>query len=489
MHSLTDKVNSLLTSDAILPVYTAFTDTVRKHGMADALCGGLAIGFSGGPDSVMLLLLLMKYRQENSVVAPLLAIHVNHMIRGKSADRDAEFSAAFCGALGVEIALESVDVPKLAEALGTGIEETARQVRYTCFRKIIDGRNDLSAVALAHNSTDNVETVVLNMLRGSGVRGMCGIPPVRDIYYRPLIAVAKSDILDLLDAFEIPYAVDETNASTDYTRNYVRHNVLPHFEKINPAFDKSVARLTDHMRLANDLITSLSDAVYEAISGDSTFAVGHLRGLHPAVLADLISRIVYDRTGEHPDEGHINAIAESASLDNFRVSLKSADFVCQQGICFFDFRGEKSEEDVIFHLKLGENRIQGTNLTVYLELGPEFNDFSSNIYNYSIYADLNGGIIDGSVYLRTRRDGDSYRYNGMTRRLKKVFNDYGIPPFMRDGIPIICDRDGILWVVGLPVRDGARPVSKASALRITVLFDDSDGRTFYPARKFNDANI
>jgi tRNA(Ile)-lysidine synthase len=327
------------------------------------------------------------------------------------------------------------------------------------------------------------------MLRGSGVRGMCGIPPVRDIYYRPLIAVAKSDILALLDIFEIPYAVDETNSSTDYSRNYVRHNLLPHFEKINPAFDKSVARLTDHMRAASDLIASLSSGAYDAISDATEFSVSHLRDLHPAVRADLIARIVYDRTGDHPDEMHINDIADKISLDNFRVSLRSADFVCQRGICFFDFRGEKREEDVIFHLKLGENKIQGSNLTVYLELGPDFNVFSPNIYKYSIYMDLDGAIIDNSVYLRTRRDGDSYRYNGMTRRLKKVFNDYGIPPFMRDGIPVICDRDGILWVVGLPVRDGARPLSKASTLRITVLFDDSDGHTFYPARKFNDANI
>ena len=489
MHSLTDKVNALLASDAILPVYTAFTDTVKKHGMADALCGGLAIGFSGGPDSVMLLLLLTKYRRENNVVSSLLAIHVNHMIRANSADRDATFSTAFCEALGVDITVQAVDVPKLAETLGTGIEETAREARYSCFKKIISGREDIFAVALAHNSTDNVETVVLNMLRGSGVRGMCGIPPVRDIYYRPMIAIAKDDILNLLDKFEIPYAVDETNASTDYSRNYVRHNILPHFESINPAFDRAVTRLTDHMRLANDLITSLSDAAYNTVCSESAFAVHHLRGLHPVVLADLISRIVYDRTGEHPDEGHINAIAENISLDNFRISLKAADFVCQRGICFFNLRGEKNEEDVIFPLKLGENKLDGTNLTVYLELGPEFNDFSSNIYKYSISADIDGGIIDNGVYLRTRRDGDSYRYNGMTRRLKKVFNDLGIPPFMRDGIPVICDRDGILWVVGLPVRDGIRPSSKDSTLRITVLFDDSDGRTFYPARKINDANI
>ena len=126
---------------------------------------------------------------------------------------------------------------------------------------------------------------------------------------------------------------------------------------------------------------------------------------------------------------------------------------------------------------------------MFLEIGGDFMEFSPNIYNYSIYADLNGGIIDSGLYLRFRKEGDSYRYGGLTRKLKKVFNDREIPPYMRDGIPVICDKDGILWVVGLGVRDGTGPQSGDNILRITVLFDDSEGKKLYTARKFNDENI
>ena len=116
-------------------------------------------------------------------------------------------------------------------------------------------------------------------------------------------------------------------------------------------------------------------------------------------------------------------------------------------------------------------------------------EYSPNIYNYSIYADFDGGIIDNSVYLRFKRDGDSYRYGGITRRLKKVFNDRDIPPFMRDDIPVICDNNGILWVVGLGVRDDAKPKDRSNTCRITVLFDDSGKRRLYAARNLNDENI
>lgn len=489
MYSLTDRVDMLYASCEFADIYQAFLNTAMRKNMLTALSNGAAIGFSGGPDSVMLLLLVLKYRRDNGITVPLLAVHVNHSIRNGSADRDAELSREICNALGVEIAVVKVNVPLLADELSVGMEEAAREARYSAFLDIISGRNDIHSVLLAHNATDNVETVMLNMLRGSGVKGMCGIPPVRDVYYRPLLGVEKADILSALDKYRIPYAVDETNASDDYTRNYVRHNILPHLDAVNSLYAAAISRLTDNMRDAYSLIASLSNPILDKIGGAERFDVSHLRGLHTTVFADVVSRLVYARVGVYPDEGHIKALEAQIGKDNFTVSLTRADFVCQRGICFFDLRDKKSYEDVFFELKMGENKIQGTNATVFLETGPDFMKFSPNIYNYSIYADLDGGIINNGVYLRFKRDGDSYRYGGITRRLKKVFNDREIPPFMRGSIPIICDNDGIVWVVGLGVRDGARANSKGSTLRITVLFDNSEGRRLYTARKLNDENI
>ena len=489
MHSLTDRVEALFASEGFSSVYRSFLYTAEKHNMLDAMGGGCALGFSGGPDSVMLLLLLIKYRASKAFTSPLVAIHVNHSIRGDLADRDAELSESICKKLGIEIYVRKIDVPTFARQNGMGIEEAARAVRYSVFSEIIAGRKEIGSVFLAHNATDNVETVMLNMLRGSGVRGMCGIPPVRDIYYRPLLGVEKGDILSLLDSFDIPYAVDETNASDEYTRNAVRHNVLPQLGRINPSYATAVGRLTDNMRNAYSLIDSLARPILESIGNDERFSVEILRRLHTAVFADVISRLIYNRLGSYPDEGHINSILTNIDKDNFSISLVGGDLVCQRGICFFDQRNKKRAGDVIFKLEVGENKIPGTNATVLLERGPHFMEYSPNIYNYSIYADFDGGIIDNSVYLRFKRDGDSYRYGGITRRLKKVFNDRDIPPFMRDDIPVICDNNGILWVVGLGVRDDAKPKDRSNTCRITVLFDDSGKRRLYAARNLNDENI
>ncbi len=489
MHSLTDRVKALLASVELAPIYSSFLDTAKRHNMFTAMSNGLAVGFSGGPDSVMLLLLLFKYRQENHLDNSIVAIHVNHSIRIGTADDDERFSREFCNALGVEFFSRKVDVPTLAKEKGAGIEETARELRYSVFNDINSGREDVSSIFLAHNATDNVETVILNLLRGSGVKGMCGIPPVRDIFYRPLLAVEKSHILSVLDLYDIPYAVDETNSSDEYTRNYVRHNIIPHFADVNSSYTSAVARLTENMRDAYSLISSLSDPILDKIGKNETFSVEYLRGLHITVFADVLSKLVYSRIGVYPDEGHIKCIEGQINRDNFSVSISKADFICQRGICFFEFHNKKNNGDVIFELKIGKNKIQGTNASVFLEIYTNFMEFSPNIYKYSIYADVAGDIINKGVYLRFRRDGDSYRYGGMTHRLKKVFNDMGIPPFMRGDIPVICDNDGILWVVGLGVRDDAKPKSKDRSVRITVLFDDSDERKLYSARKLNDENI
>ena len=489
MYSLTNRIEKFLASLGSMPIYSSFLQTAKKYGMINALSGDLAVGFSGGPDSVMLLLLLVKYRHNNGLGNHILAVHVNHSIRKGTADNDETFSREFCDAIGVEFCVRKVDVPAFAKENGLGIEEAARSVRYSVFREVITGREDVNSVFLAHNATDNVETVILNMLRGSGVKGMRGIPPARDSFYRPMLTVEKSDILTTLDSYSIPYAIDETNSTDEYTRNYVRHNVLPNLSNINPSYATAIARLTDNMREAYSLVESLSTPILDAIRNAENFPVKHLRGLHSTVFADVMSKLAYSRLGVYPDEIQIKAIESQIAKDNFSVSLSRADFVCQRGICFFDSRDKKSSTDVIFELQIGENKIQGTNATVLLEISPDFIEFSPDIYNYSIYADFDGDIIDKGVYLRFRRDGDSYRYGGITRRLKKVFNDLDVPPFVRGNVPVICDSNGILWVPGLGVRDDAKPKEKDKTLRITVLLDSSDGKQIYSARNFKDKNI
>lgn len=468
MFKLNEKINNMFRSAKGEEAYCEIMKTVNTHKMLDFIHKGVLIGFSGGADSVFLLSFLTEYKQRTGVDFKILCVHVNHGIRGEEADRDESFSLEFSNELGIEFHGVFFDVPSAAKKDGRGIEETARKARYSIFADIIKGRDDICAVAVAHNSNDNAETVIFNMLRGTGISGMCGIKPVRDNIVRPLITVCKEDIVFLLEEFEIPYVTDSTNLSSEYDRNYIRNEILPKFHRLSPSPVKSIGRMSS--ALLNDLsyIDDCANAVISMFDGD-LFPVSRLRALHSSVLVRVFSKLATVKNGVSPEENHFTALIESINDDNFSISIPGKyNFVCQRGVCFFEDKGQKKLcDNIIFTLNKGENKIEGTNLVVYVG---NIDKSLPNVYNFSIQASISSVIINRGLILRLKKDGDSYKYGGITHKLKKVFNDRGIPPFKRSLIPVICDSEGILWVPGLPVRDGASETNAASNTVISVCY-------------------
>ena len=233
MFNLSNKIREMFSSDSGVNIYNRIKATIESENMLSQIERGVLIGFSGGADSVLLLCFLAEYKKRSDTDFPILAVHINHGIRGEEALRDENFSRDFSNTLGVDFKSCSVDVPAICKAESIGLEEAARNVRYSVFNDLILSRNDISTIAVAHNSTDNAETVLMNILRGSGLSGVCGIKPVRDNIIRPLIKISKSEILSLLDESDIPYVTDSTNLSTDYSRNYVRNEILPLFQRLS----------------------------------------------------------------------------------------------------------------------------------------------------------------------------------------------------------------------------------------------------------------
>ena len=191
-------LNKLFGSEKGRHIFSEFLRISREFSMTEKIKNGVIVGFSGGADSVMLLCLLTKYARDMGYPMPV-AVHLNHCIRGAEADRDEEFSAEFSSSLGVEFLSFHRDIPALAKELSKGLEETARIARYSIFDDIIQSRNDICAVAIAHNSTDNLETLIFNMMRGAGTRGLSGISPTRGNIIRPLLYCSKADIVSALD--------------------------------------------------------------------------------------------------------------------------------------------------------------------------------------------------------------------------------------------------------------------------------------------------
>jgi tRNA(Ile)-lysidine synthase len=222
----------------------------------------VAVALSGGADSVTLLHVMLSLREEYDFRVS--ACHVNHHLRGEESLRDQRFCEELCGAWQVELFLKDVDVLS-ARRKHQSIEEAARELRYAFFAEVsaeIGGR-----IACAHNSDDNTETVLINLIRGTGLAGLCGIAPLRDYIIRPLLYCEKSEILAYAKANNLPFVTDGSNLSDDYTRNNLRHNVIPLLKNINPSLNAGVTRMCGQLRKDETFLKQSAAQARDGLNG------------------------------------------------------------------------------------------------------------------------------------------------------------------------------------------------------------------------------
>ena len=461
-------------------IYDTAEQTVVELGMLEYINSGVLIGFSGGSDSVMLLMFLMELRRRRSLDFNILCCHVNHGIRGEEATLDEEFSRQLCERLRVEFISKGYSVPILARSSGRSLEEAARITRYLCFENIIRGRDDISTIAVAHNMSDSAETVIFNILRGSGSRGAGGIRPVRDNIIRPLIRVSKNDILSSLTEENIPFVTDSTNLLDDYSRNYIRHKVIPAFDGVCTDPERMITRFADNVRMDDDFIRSIAK---DFILDHSTIRNSDLASLHPSVFARVLA-ILAGKAGASVSYRIASDIRALLGKENFSYSLiGSCVFVCERGVCRIS-RDTSEGSDFCFEVKEGITDLSPLN-AVFL-ISKEKNDKSYlNVYKISIQANLSSAIIKGSLYLRPKKDGDTVYYGGMTHKLKKLFSDAKIPRSKRGLIPILCDDNGVVWVPGFGVRDDNNDKKEDiyAVLGINSV-EDEEAKRLYSASEF-----
>lgn len=254
---------------------------------------------SGGADSVCMLHVLLDYAGARDI--RVCAAHYDHGIRGEESARDAEFVASLCERLGVELITERGDVPRYARENRLGIEEAARQARYD-FLKRAANTLDCDVIATAHNADDNAETMIFNLARGTGAKGLCGIPARRENLVRPLLGITRADIEQYLDENGLEHVEDSTNASDDYSRNLIRHAVMPHLRAINPAMADSCARTAELLRRDEDYFAPVVQGFLEKSFDGSSVELCAFEALHEAV-ASRVVRALWPRSlsGAHVD--------------------------------------------------------------------------------------------------------------------------------------------------------------------------------------------
>ncbi len=397
---------------------------------------------SGGPDSAAMLTVLAEYCMANNT--PLFAAHVDHLIRANEHERDRDHCIALCEKLGVKLFIKTIDVPALAKESSESIELCARRVRYDFFAELMK-KYDIPLLATAHNADDNLETQLMALIRGSGLRGMCGIPTVREVkgglLIRPMLSMQKSEILDFCREGGIAYVIDSTNALPDGTRNRLRLEVVPILKEINSSAVKSSTRLSRVAREDEALLQSLAD---ELIS-DSSISLD----VFNSAPSPLRVRALFRLFGRELEEVHIEALTRlctsgaphselslpgkiTAIIENGRLTKKT-DFV--------------SVEPYELPLRAGENRIFG-GLLLYVC------DNDTIIHTSETAVSIASDKIVGTLTVRSRRPGDTIVMRGHHKSLKKLMCDAKIPLALRDALPVVCDDNGIVFVPRIGLRDG-----------------------------------
>ena len=219
----------------------------------------IVLGVSGGPDSMAMLHILKKIKEKNKIKFKIIVAHINHMVR-KEASEDEEYVRQNCENMNLEFYSKSIDVKKLANTNKIGVEEAGRKVRYEFFEEVLK-KTKANKIAIAHNKNDKVETTLMNILRGSGIKGLRGIEVKNSQYIRPLLECTRKEIEEYCMKNNINPKIDKTNLENDYTRNKVRNIVIPYIEKeFNPNIIETISRLSDLIKKEdkNEIVLKLS---------------------------------------------------------------------------------------------------------------------------------------------------------------------------------------------------------------------------------------
>ena len=409
---------------------------MERWGMLPPAGGLLLCAVSGGRDSVCLLHYLANLAPDRGFSVA--AAHLNHKMRPE-AQRDEDFVRALCRKLDVPFYTEAVPVYETAEQWGLGVEETGRRLRYDFLHRTADAIG-ASRIATAHHAQDQAETVLLNLLRGTGPEGLAGIPPVRGRIVRPLLQASRREIEDYLAEHRLAHVEDSTNQDIHYARNRLRRELWPQLETINPALTRSIGRTAEILRSENTYLDTLA-ADYLPQSGTALETARLLsapEALRPRILRLLLQRL----PGGKKDVGavHIDALLALAVGGGTLDLPGGMQAVCRGGQLRLTMRETVPPE---MTLRQGVNRWGDYDIT------------------------LRGGE-DVRVTVRSWRGSDRLTTGRGSRSLKRLFLDAGIPAEDRNRIPVICVNGAARAVYGVGIEESISSGENDDHINITI---------------------
>lgn len=430
----------------------------------------VVVGLSGGADSVALVHVLSRLRNEYDL--SIQAVHIHHGLRGDDADKDAAFSISFANSLDIPCEIIHVDMPAEAKKRGLGMEETGRMLRYEAFSRFT---KESSRIAVAHNQNDQAETVLMRLCRGTGIGGLSGIRPVRGNIIRPLLYCGRNEIEGYCLSQGLSFRTDKTNLENEYTRNKIRNCLLPWLnQELNTRTVENIAKTAELLAEEERYLSFVAKDAFD----DAVVLQNHTETvLNREVLCNLptaicrrvfryalshISASLKDMSQTHIEQLQQLLTAESGSMIMLPHGIRAE--IAFQNIVFYQYTGKKIEgfcyalepEKTIFIKEIKKFVRLSYNAD---KIERNFGGMYTEVFDYDKIKDV--------VYFRTRQPSDRLAIGGgHTKKLKDFFVDEKIPKRKRDCWPLVCVDHEVLWVVGKRRAYGfdASPISKNIAV-------------------------
>lgn len=401
------------------------------------------IALSGGADSVSLLDILCYNKEEYNLTV--YAAHLNHNLRGEEAERDENFCKILCKNYGVKLFTKSVDIRSLAAEQKISEELCGRNERYKFFNELSLNLN--AKIATAHTASDNAETLIYNIARGSSVRGLSAIPPKRGKVIRPLIEISRAQIEEYCKQNKLGFVTDSTNLTDDYTRNKIRHSVIKTLRSINPQLEQSVSQLSENAREVTDYLNKQARTALDECKTQYGYSCQKLLELDRAVLKHSLVLLCEEKTNHTPEHKHIELmlkILETGGAVNLNGCFRA---MAKQGI---------------FRIVLVNDNLEFTPVTISNNLRINYNCkeylISKQNSNKKNKNSVSTDFIEQGAVFRTRKEGDRFTYprRKVTKPLRKVLNEMKIPSEQRDDLLVLAVDNKILWCENIGVSEDGK---------------------------------
>ncbi len=421
---------------------------------------------SGGADSVALLVGMIMLREK--LLLEVSAVHVNHCLRGEESDSDEQFCRELCERLGVTLHVHRCDVNAYREKNGGSIETAARQCRYAAFEK------ETGLIATAHTASDNLETILQRIARGTGLHGLCGIPVKRDRFIRPVLFASRKDIEEFLMEIGEGFVTDSSNNSDDYTRNRIRHNIVPILQELNPSVEKTVSSMCGSLRTDDEFFENQCSIFFDKHFKQPSCLVNILqipKAIRVRCFARLLEKCGISYNARILDD--MDKIAHTGGrchlAGDFNCFVSKGELVVRktennppvQREAAFNIGQQSLFNDIYFHTRLiiEQNEINGCIIN---------KKYTNRLLDYD--------KIKGCVTLRSRRPGDRIQLagRGFSVSIKKRIQEV-IPLSRRHTLHFLEDEEGLIYAEGIGISERVRPaLGETKKLLVVSVIHDSD---------------